>query len=146
MHLAPMEVYEWTLLLLTAAVPLTGVARRIGVPFLAFVLNGLQLRPILMDLGAERRLDYLRVAGCVLLMVVAVRIAWVMFHNAAARRKSQRRTHRRRSHSVRSSAHDHELAQPALRILAGEPSAHAQLLRKEFSAALERDSSNTGHA
>jgi len=57
---------------------------------LAFILIGLQLRPILMDLGVEQRSEYLRVAACVLLMVVAIRIAWVMLYNAGARWKFRR--------------------------------------------------------
>jgi monovalent cation/hydrogen antiporter len=40
MHLEPMEVFEWTLLLLTAAVALTGIARRIGVPYPSFLALG----------------------------------------------------------------------------------------------------------
>ena len=40
MQLAPMQTFEWTLILLTAAVVLTGVARRICVPYPSFLALG----------------------------------------------------------------------------------------------------------
>jgi NhaP-type Na+/H+ or K+/H+ antiporter len=57
---------------------------------LAFVLIGLQLRPVLADLGAAQRMEYLRVAGLVLLTVVAIRIVWVMTYNLTAHWKIRR--------------------------------------------------------
>lgn len=53
----------------------------------AFVLIGLQLRPILASLQPEQRGTYLQVAAAVLLTAVVVRIAWVMIYNTAARLK-----------------------------------------------------------
>jgi len=55
---------------------------------LAFVLIGLQVRPILAGLDIDERQHYLRIALSVLGMVVAVRIAWVMFYNRAAKYKA----------------------------------------------------------
>jgi Na+/H+ antiporter len=55
---------------------------------LAFVLIGLQVRPILVSLDPAERESYLRVALSVLGMVIAVRIAWVMFYNRAAKYKA----------------------------------------------------------
>jgi len=55
---------------------------------LAFVLIGLQVRPILAGLDAAERTHYLQVALAVLGMVIAVRIAWVMFYNRAAKYKA----------------------------------------------------------
>ena len=52
---------------------------------LAFVLIGLQMRPILSGLDPSARVRYLQVAGSVLLTVIVVRILWVMTHNTAAR-------------------------------------------------------------
>jgi len=54
---------------------------------LAFVLIGLQVRPILSGLDAAQRAEYLRIALSVLGMVIFVRIAWVMFYNRAAKYK-----------------------------------------------------------
>ena len=51
---------------------------------LAFVLIGLQLRPILDALEPDTRTQYLQVAAAVLGVVVLVRIAWVMTYNRAA--------------------------------------------------------------
>ena len=56
---------------------------------LAFVLIGLQVRPILMALEPAERESYLRIALSVLGMVVFVRIAWVMFYNRAAKYKAR---------------------------------------------------------
>jgi monovalent cation/hydrogen antiporter len=51
---------------------------------LAFVLIGLQLRPILLSLEPAQRVDYLQTAAAVLAMVIAVRVAWVFTYNRAA--------------------------------------------------------------
>jgi CPA1 family monovalent cation:H+ antiporter len=51
---------------------------------LAFVLIGLQLRPILASLGAAERDTYVRVALIVLGVVLVVRLAWVLVYNRAA--------------------------------------------------------------
>jgi NhaP-type Na+/H+ or K+/H+ antiporter len=51
---------------------------------LAFVLIGLQLRPIFESLLPAERVHYLQIASAVLGMVVAVRIAWVMTYNRVA--------------------------------------------------------------
>jgi CPA1 family monovalent cation:H+ antiporter len=51
---------------------------------LAFMLIGLQLRPILGSLEPETRTHYLQIAGAVFAMVIVVRIAWVFFYNRAA--------------------------------------------------------------
>jgi CPA1 family monovalent cation:H+ antiporter len=56
---------------------------------LAFVLIGLQLRPILEALEPYQRTSYLEVAAYVLIMVIAVRILWVMLYNTAGRFKAQ---------------------------------------------------------
>jgi monovalent cation/hydrogen antiporter len=56
---------------------------------LAFVLIGLQVRPILVSLGPAERESYLRVALSVLGMVIFVRVAWVMFYNRAAKYKAR---------------------------------------------------------
>lgn len=52
---------------------------------LAFVLIGLQLRPILSGLLPEQRVDYFTVAGLVLLTVVLVRFGWATLYFAIAR-------------------------------------------------------------
>jgi Na+/H+ antiporter len=57
---------------------------------LAFLLIGLQIRPILTSLEPDTRTRYLYVAGAVLLIVMVVRIAWVMAHNSVARWKIRR--------------------------------------------------------
>jgi Na+/H+ antiporter len=51
---------------------------------LAFVLIGLQLRPIFDSLDAAARDHYLQIAATVLAVVVVVRVAWVMFYNRVA--------------------------------------------------------------
>ena len=51
---------------------------------LAFVLIGLQLRPIFDSLKPVEREHYLKIAAAVLGMVVAVRLGWVMLYNRAA--------------------------------------------------------------
>jgi Na+/H+ antiporter len=54
---------------------------------LAFVLIGLQIRPILEALDPAQRAQYLGLAGAVLATVIVVRIAWVMTYNTIARLK-----------------------------------------------------------
>jgi CPA1 family monovalent cation:H+ antiporter len=54
---------------------------------LAFVLIGLQIRPILDALDPAQRLQYLTLAGAVLATVILVRIAWVMTYNTMVRLK-----------------------------------------------------------
>ncbi len=56
---------------------------------LAFVLIGMQLRPILSALEPMERAQYLNVALAVLGMVVAVRICWVFLYNRMAWLKSK---------------------------------------------------------
>lgn len=56
---------------------------------LAFVLIGLQVRPILEGLEAAQRWEYLQIALAVLGMVIGVRVAWVMFYNRAATYKAR---------------------------------------------------------
>src|SRR6185436_17171248 len=54
---------------------------------IAFVLIGLQLRPILATLEASERNQYLQNAAAVLGTVIVVRIAWVFVYNRAANLK-----------------------------------------------------------
>jgi monovalent cation/hydrogen antiporter len=54
---------------------------------LAFVLIGLQLRPILGPLGPQERAAYFEVATLVLGIVVAARFVWVFSYSAVARLK-----------------------------------------------------------
>ncbi len=51
---------------------------------LAFILIGLQLRPIFESLLPAERVHYLQIAGAVLAMVIVIRIAWVMTYNRLA--------------------------------------------------------------
>ncbi len=51
---------------------------------LAFVLIGLQIRPIYEGLAPAERMHYLNIALSVLGMVIAIRIAWVMIYNRIA--------------------------------------------------------------
>ena len=51
---------------------------------LAFVLIGLQLRPIFESLMPEERTHYLQIAAAVLGTSIGVRIAWVMLYNRLA--------------------------------------------------------------
>ena len=51
---------------------------------LAFVLIGLQIRPIYESLAPHERMHYLQIATSVLGMVIGVRIAWVMIYNRLA--------------------------------------------------------------
>ena len=57
---------------------------------LAFVLIGMQLRPILLRLPADVRSEYLAVAGAVLLTVILVRIVWSMSFNKLYRMQIER--------------------------------------------------------
>jgi CPA1 family monovalent cation:H+ antiporter len=57
---------------------------------LAFVLIGLQVRPILRSLDNPAHTIYLYAAGATLLTTIVVRFAWVMGHNALARLGSGR--------------------------------------------------------
>jgi monovalent cation/hydrogen antiporter len=52
---------------------------------LAFILVGLQLKPILADLGRVEALTYLGTAGVVCLVVMGVRVLWVMREDIASR-------------------------------------------------------------
>ena len=54
---------------------------------LAFVLIGLQLRPILGPLAPQERLEYFQVAAIVLGIVIASRFVWVFSYSAVARLK-----------------------------------------------------------
>jgi len=54
---------------------------------LAFVLIGLQLRPILAPLEPQQRFAYFEVAAIVLGIVVAARFVWVFSYSAVARLK-----------------------------------------------------------
>jgi CPA1 family monovalent cation:H+ antiporter len=56
---------------------------------LAFILIGLQIRPILEALSPHERADYLRAALLILATVIAVRIAWVMTYNTGTRLKNR---------------------------------------------------------
>jgi Na+/H+ antiporter len=62
---------------------------------LAFVFIGLQIRPILTALDPAVRVQYLWIAGAVLLTVIVVRIAWVGIYYAVVR---ARRGHVDRRH------------------------------------------------
>ena len=50
----------------------------------AFVLIGLQLRPILESLDAEQRIRYFQIAAAVFGIVILVRITWVFIYNRMA--------------------------------------------------------------
>ena len=52
---------------------------------LAFILIGMQLRPIWTRLDQTVRLEYCEVAACVLAAVIVARIAWVMLYGTALR-------------------------------------------------------------
>ena len=56
---------------------------------LAFVLIGLQIRPILDPLEPAVRTRYFYVAGAVLVTVILVRIAWVMTYNVFSKLKAR---------------------------------------------------------
>jgi CPA1 family monovalent cation:H+ antiporter len=57
---------------------------------LAFIFIGLQIRPILDSLAGEDLGRYARVAGAVLLTVIAVRLAWQMSFNTVVRWRHRR--------------------------------------------------------
>ena len=57
---------------------------------LAFVLIGLQIGPIIEGLSGDERRSYAQVAGAVLAVCIATRIAWVMLYNTALRWKIRR--------------------------------------------------------
>ena len=57
---------------------------------LAFILIGLQLRPILQSLAANGRGRYFGVAGAVLVTVILVRFAWHMSLNGFVRWRDRR--------------------------------------------------------
>lgn len=52
---------------------------------LAFMLIGMQLRPIWTQLDQEVQLEYCAVAGWILAVVILTRVAWVMFYGIALR-------------------------------------------------------------
>jgi len=56
----------------------------------AFIFIGLQVRPVVADLTAADRTQYLLVAAAVLITVIAVRIAWHMTFNAVLRWRDRR--------------------------------------------------------
>lgn len=56
----------------------------------AFIFIGVQVRPIVADLGAAERERYLLVAAAVLVTVIVVRIAWQMTFNAVVRWRHRR--------------------------------------------------------
>jgi monovalent cation/hydrogen antiporter len=56
---------------------------------LAFILIGLQLRPILGSLEPAQREQYLQIAFLILGIVIFVRIAWVFFYTFIARLKTR---------------------------------------------------------
>jgi NhaP-type Na+/H+ or K+/H+ antiporter len=58
---------------------------------LAFMLIGMQLRPIWIRLDDPVRFEYCAVAACVLATVILARIVWVMSYNMALRLKIARR-------------------------------------------------------
>ena len=57
---------------------------------LAFMVIGMQLRPILAGLDADIRTEYAMVAAVVLAVVILTRLAWVMAYNTALRMKIAR--------------------------------------------------------
>jgi CPA1 family monovalent cation:H+ antiporter len=58
---------------------------------LAFILVGLELKPIVSRLSSAEIVRYLAVAGAVCAAVILVRIAWVMSYTAVARWRGERR-------------------------------------------------------
>jgi monovalent cation/hydrogen antiporter len=98
-----MLMFEWILVLLLAAVILANLAERLAVPYpsllaiagaglaflpvfvvnvLAFVLMGLQARPIIERLSPEQRWGSLVFGLTVLALVIVVRIAWLAVYRA----------------------------------------------------------------
>jgi CPA1 family monovalent cation:H+ antiporter len=61
-----------------------------GLNIFAFIFIGLQIRPIVVELAAPARDQYLLVAAAVLATVIVVRIAWHMLFNAAIRWRDKR--------------------------------------------------------
>ena len=61
--------------------------------FVAFMLIGMQMRPIWERLADPMRLNYSIVAGAVLLTVILTRIVWVMGFNAARRYAAKHSRH-----------------------------------------------------
>jgi CPA1 family monovalent cation:H+ antiporter len=57
---------------------------------LAFIFIGLQIRPILESLEPAQRMQYLTVAGAIVVTVIVVRMAWQMSFDAAARWRHRR--------------------------------------------------------
>jgi CPA1 family monovalent cation:H+ antiporter len=57
---------------------------------LAFIITGLQLRPILAGLHDVAWRDYAGFAGAVLLAVILIRIAWIACYNTVARWRDRR--------------------------------------------------------
>jgi CPA1 family monovalent cation:H+ antiporter len=57
---------------------------------LAFVFIGLQIRPILSGLDPSVRVQYLWIAGAVLITVIAIRIVWVTLYYAVVRWHARR--------------------------------------------------------
>ena len=57
---------------------------------LAFIFIGLQIRPILDNLGAAERGRYLAVAGAIVVTVIVVRLVWHMSFNAVVRWRHRR--------------------------------------------------------
>jgi NhaP-type Na+/H+ or K+/H+ antiporter len=58
---------------------------------LAFMLIGMQLRPIWTQLDQEVQLQYCTVAGWILVTVILARVAWVMFYGIAVRLLTQQK-------------------------------------------------------
>ena len=56
---------------------------------LAFVLIGMQLRPILAALEPDKRIEYLMIAGYVLATVIVVRLLWITVYNSTAYLKAR---------------------------------------------------------
>lgn len=50
---------------------------------LAFMLIGMQMRPIWIRLDADVRWEYCVAAGCILLTVIVVRLAWITFYRTS---------------------------------------------------------------
>ena len=57
---------------------------------LAFIFIGLQIRPILDELEPSTRVQYLTVAGAIIVTVIVVRVAWHMSFNAVIRWRDRR--------------------------------------------------------
>jgi Na+/H+ antiporter len=57
---------------------------------LAFIFIGLQIRPILDGLEPSERVQYMTVAGAIIVTVIVVRVAWHMSFNAVIRWRDRR--------------------------------------------------------